>query len=505
MTQQDKDRAEFEAQIELPEHDCLYETTNDSGFIDQEPAYRKSTVLRLIAHARQQRATFKHGFDFARSRNALDKEDAEKYRELVKQRGEACATLHITSTDTYPDIEVEVHNGAMLQPSMSPVRVYTTPQPAEPNEWKDAVDRELTNIHSTADSFPNAKEAVKALVDWHVSVSTDPVFQQPAEPVKSHSMSADFLAICKEELERGTLTSHPLKWEFAKRRGMTSLDEVHDWMAKTRDAFKDAVKTAEPVKPVPELVVTKGGVPFADQAEGIRQFKEACLQPVDPVGEAQPFEPNVTAGAFTHCVFDAKHVPAGSKLYIAPVAAQPSGEVQAWRERFSAYEYRAQDDCVALKLKSDQVCEDRGDHCRAEGCAHKAAGSPIWETGEPFQNRVQPWLMECFGPVVAGDREERNHRFLEESLELVQALGCTAQDAHALVDYVYGRPKGEPFQEVGGVMTTLAALCLANALNMHDAGDAELARVWTKIEVIRAKQAAKPKYSPLPVAVKEKE
>ena len=27
---------------------------------------------------------------------------------------------------------------------------------------------------------------------------------------------------------------------------------------------------------LPELVVTKGGVPFEDQAEGIRQFKEAC-------------------------------------------------------------------------------------------------------------------------------------------------------------------------------------------------------------------------------------
>jgi hypothetical protein len=62
--------------------------------------------------------------------------------------------------------------------------LYTTPQPAEPDEWKLAVDHELTNIHSTADSFPSAKEAVKALVDWHVAVATDPVFQQPAEPVK---------------------------------------------------------------------------------------------------------------------------------------------------------------------------------------------------------------------------------------------------------------------------------------------------------------------------------
>ena len=47
-------------------------------------------------------------------------------------------------------------------------------------------------------------------------------------------------------------------------------------------------------------------------------------------------------------------------------------------------------------------------------------------------------------------------------------------------------------------MVTLAALCLANALDMHRAGEAELARIWTKVEQIRAKQASKPKGSPLP-------
>lgn len=47
-------------------------------------------------------------------------------------------------------------------------------------------------------------------------------------------------------------------------------------------------------------------------------------------------------------------------------------------------------------------------------------------------------------------------------------------------------------------MVTLAALCLANALDMHDAAETELARIWTKVEAIRAKQAAKPKHSPLP-------
>ena len=119
---------------------------------------------------------------------------------------------------------------------------------------------------------------------------------------------------------------------------------------------------------------------------------------------------------------------------------------------------------------------------------------------DPFQHRVQPWLLQCFGAEIAADTVERNHRFLEEALELVQSTGCTQSEAHQLVDYVFGRPVGEPAQEVGGVMVTLAALCLANGLDMHNAGEIELARIWTKVEAIRAKQAAKPKHLPLPQA-----
>jgi hypothetical protein len=130
---------------------------------------------------------------------------------------------------------------------------------------------------------------------------------------------------------------------------------------------------------------------------------------------------------------------------------------------------------------------------------HALAAFPAPDA-EPFQARVQPWLMECFGPMIAGDREERNHRFLEEALELVQACSCTASEAHQLVDYVYGRPVGELHQEVGGVMVTLAALCLANDADMHAAGWVELDRIWGKVETIRAKQAAKPKHSPLAAA-----
>lgn len=120
----------------------------------------------------------------------------------------------------------------------------------------------------------------------------------------------------------------------------------------------------------------------------------------------------------------------------------------------------------------------------------------------PFQQRVQPWMMACFGAEISADRVERNHRFAEEAMELVQANGMPRADAHALVDYVYERPVGVLSQEVGGVMVTLAALCLASGTDMHADGETELARINAPdmIEKIRAKQAAKPRGSALPAA-----
>jgi len=117
-----------------------------------------------------------------------------------------------------------------------------------------------------------------------------------------------------------------------------------------------------------------------------------------------------------------------------------------------------------------------------------------------FQSRVHPWMLACFGSEIAADTVERNHRFFEEAAELVQACGMTASEAHQLVDYTWSRPVGEKSQEVGGVMVTLAALCLSNGLDMHAAGETELARISAPetMAKIRAKQAAKPKHSPLP-------
>jgi hypothetical protein len=57
--------------------------------------------------------------------------------------------------------------------------------------------------------------------------------------------------------------------------------------------------------------------------------------------------------------------------------------------------------------------------------SEKAPTVKATDLGFPFQHRVRDWVLACFGEVIAADVTERNHRFLEEALELVQAKGCT--------------------------------------------------------------------------------
>jgi hypothetical protein len=113
-----------------------------------------------------------------------------------------------------------------------------------------------------------------------------------------------------------------------------------------------------------------------------------------------------------------------------------------------------------------------------------------------YQQRVQQWCVQAFGLTKANDVLERQWRFIEESLELVQSLGeMTQEDCHKLVDYVFNRPPGDPNQELGGTMVTLAAMCTPLGLDMDAEGNRELDRINAKpvMDKIRAKQAAKDK------------
>jgi hypothetical protein len=111
---------------------------------------------------------------------------------------------------------------------------------------------------------------------------------------------------------------------------------------------------------------------------------------------------------------------------------------------------------------------------------------------DDYQVRVHRWMMACFNDKIVFSQKERNYRFLEEALELIQARGGTAAEAHRLVDYVFARPAGDSMQEVGGVLVCLAALCSAADIDMEYAGETELTRIWSKIDQIRVKHEGKP-------------
>ncbi len=116
------------------------------------------------------------------------------------------------------------------------------------------------------------------------------------------------------------------------------------------------------------------------------------------------------------------------------------------------------------------------------------------DLGRQFQGRVWDWALMCFGIGGAADKVERNQRFLEEALELVQSCGASRAEAHQLVDYVFDRPAGDSAQEAGGVIVCLALLCEAQNFDMNAAGEMELSRIIGKIDDIRAKQAKKKRF-----------
>lgn len=179
---------------------------------------------------------------------------------------------------------------------------------------------------------------------------------------------------------------------------------------------------------------------------------------------------------------------------LAPAATPDAGEREAF-EVWYALDRSRTDSHLSLKIRAWEVWQ-------ARAARSAAPATPDAGEREGFQARVREWTVACFGIEIADDKTERNHRFIEEALELVQACGTTASEAHQLVDYVFGREVGEKNQETGGVMVTLAALCNAQGIDMAAAGEIENGRCWTKIEKIRAKQAAKPKHSPLPQAAR---
>ncbi len=108
-----------------------------------------------------------------------------------------------------------------------------------------------------------------------------------------------------------------------------------------------------------------------------------------------------------------------------------------------------------------------------------------------YQNKVKLWTNKCFGESVASNVIERNYRFLEEALELIQAGGMPKDVVTAMVNHVFDRPIGDINQEVGGAIVTLASFCNARDLSLEIAANEELNRIEANLDKIREKHQTK--------------
>lgn len=92
------------------------------------------------------------------------------------------------------------------------------------------------------------------------------------------------------------------------------------------------------------------------------------------------------------------------------------------------------------------------------------------------QKDVLDWVRNTFGQKFINDRE-RALRFIEESIELVQAIGLSKPDIIAVMRHVYGRPEGQYPNEMGGVMITLEALAEHLGVDLDYQNDLEWKRI----------------------------
>lgn len=122
-----------------------------------------------------------------------------------------------------------------------------------------------------------------------------------------------------------------------------------------------------------------------------------------------------------------------------------------------------------------------------------------FQAAEEFFAGFQKGMMVWLAYVNESDHPElqtlsRMVAFVEESTELVQSLGFEKEIILEIVEHVYSKELGEPYQEVGGVVTTLAGLCEAYEINLAHAGFNEYRRIMITRDKIREKIRNKPNF-----------
>lgn len=94
-------------------------------------------------------------------------------------------------------------------------------------------------------------------------------------------------------------------------------------------------------------------------------------------------------------------------------------------------------------------------------------------------SRFLRWAHGTFGDIAL-DPRERTMRFLEEALELAQAMSINIETVDAIIWRVYKREPGEPTKEIGQALATLELL--AKVLKID--ADAEATKEFYRVQSI---------------------
>lgn len=146
----------------LPEHDAS-KTNAEQGL------YRKFDVRRLDGS--DEPGGKHYGCEYF----VLDLTHDPHAPAALRAYAQACAHTH-------PPLSADLQQRYGTVPADAPaVGQEAGLIPERDRAWKQAVDAELVTLGSTADSFASPREAVEALVKWHVEVALDPAVSSAAQ------------------------------------------------------------------------------------------------------------------------------------------------------------------------------------------------------------------------------------------------------------------------------------------------------------------------------------
>lgn len=119
-------------------------------------------------------------------------------------------------------------------------------------------------------------------------------------------------------------------------------------------------------------------------------------------------------------------------------------------------------------------------------------GAPVASPRDLQQARIASFVRSAFGDEQATSLAQRALRLLEEAIEAFQSVNGDPEQAHELVDYVFGRPPGVLHQELGGVSVCVLALAAAAGLSAAEEENREVNRVLAKpVSHFQERNAAK--------------